>query len=105
MREELLDRFERSGMSGVEFAAYYGIKYTTFASWRQKRDRNRKQEHPANRGAAGELDGCALVEVTLQEEVKAAGMRIELPGGASVQVTNKAEAELAAELLKVLRSC
>ncbi len=34
-REMLLDEFEQSGMSGAEFARLIGIKYQTFAGWRQ----------------------------------------------------------------------
>jgi hypothetical protein len=33
----LLDEFEKSGMSGQAFAAWAGVKYPTFANWRQKR--------------------------------------------------------------------
>ena len=36
-REAILDEFDRSGMSGAEFAQYLGIKYQTFATWVQKR--------------------------------------------------------------------
>jgi len=98
MREELLDRFEHSGMSGAEFAAFYNIKYPTFASWRQKRERERKK-------AAGEPDGCTLVEVTLEEEPEHKGICIALPGGASVRILNPSQAELVAEVLKGLVSC
>src|ERR1700676_3445232 len=47
-REMLLDEWERSGGSAAQFADYVGIKYSTLASWIQKR---RKQ--------AG-LKGCLL---------------------------------------------
>lgn len=40
-REELLDEFERSGLSGKKFAALVGIKYPTFATWAQRRRRQR----------------------------------------------------------------
>ena len=36
-REGLLDEFERSGLSGRQFAELAGIKYQTFATWAQKR--------------------------------------------------------------------
>jgi len=32
-REAILEEFDRSGMSGTEFARHFGIKYPTFASW------------------------------------------------------------------------
>ena len=40
-REELLDTFEASGMSGAQFAQHHGIHVQTFASWIQKRRRAR----------------------------------------------------------------
>ena len=40
-REQLLDEFERSGMSGVKFAEFVGLKYQTFATWWLQRRRQR----------------------------------------------------------------
>jgi hypothetical protein len=40
-REQLLDEFEKSGLTGQKFAAVVGIKYQTFATWAQKRRRQR----------------------------------------------------------------
>ena len=40
-REQLLDEFERSGVSGQKFAELAGIKYQTLATWIQKRQRQR----------------------------------------------------------------
>jgi hypothetical protein len=45
-REAILDAFERSGMSGKAFAEHVGVKYQTFATWVQKRNRKRSQEDP-----------------------------------------------------------
>jgi hypothetical protein len=36
-REALLDEFEKSGMTGHAFSRWAGIKYQTFATWRQQR--------------------------------------------------------------------
>ena len=41
VREQILDDFERSGMSGRAFAKLHGIHQQTFASWIQKRRRAR----------------------------------------------------------------
>ena len=38
-RETLLDAFEQSAMSAAAFARLHGIRYPTFASWRQKREK------------------------------------------------------------------
>ncbi|MGH9354391.1 MAG: IS66 family insertion sequence element accessory protein TnpA [Terriglobia bacterium] len=40
-REQLLDEFERSGLTGQKFAELVGLKYQTFATWAQKRRRQR----------------------------------------------------------------
>lgn len=40
-REELLDEFERSGLSGAKFAELVGIKYQTFAAWAKRRREER----------------------------------------------------------------
>lgn len=45
-REELLAEYDRGGMSGVKFAQYIGIKYSTLAYWLQK---------PAASSRAGEV--------------------------------------------------
>jgi hypothetical protein len=43
-RESLLEEYDRSGMSGVKFAQYVGIKYSTLAYWLQSRRRHRQRE-------------------------------------------------------------
>src|SRR5580700_10592682 len=43
-REWLLEEYDRSGMSGVKFARYVGIKYSTLAYWLQRRRRHRERE-------------------------------------------------------------
>ena len=40
-REAVLDEFERSGLSGMRFAAGYGLKYPTFACWVLRRKKQR----------------------------------------------------------------
>ena len=40
-REQLLDKFEKSGLTGQKFAAFVGVKYRTFATWAQQRRRAR----------------------------------------------------------------
>lgn len=53
-REELLDEFERSGLSGPKFARVAGVCYQTFAGWMQKRRRARSgREGLSLSGASG----------------------------------------------------
>ena len=51
-REQLLDEFERSGLPGLKFAELAGIKYQTFATWAQKRRRQRGDDAAGNVTAA-----------------------------------------------------
>jgi hypothetical protein len=48
-RQELLAEFERSGMSGAEFAKWCGVKYTTFCGWRQSLRREKESVPEAGR--------------------------------------------------------
>ena len=43
-RDALLEEYDRSGMSGVRFAKYVGIKYTTLAYWLKRRRRLGERE-------------------------------------------------------------
>lgn len=63
-REALLDEQERSGMSAQAFAAHYGIKYQTFATWVQKRRRKRAGEEVAEQ-PGGDL---RLVEAVIERK-------------------------------------
>jgi transposase-like protein len=101
-REALLDEYERGGMSGKAFARHYGIKYQTFASWLQKRRGKRAAGQEAQAGCAGSL---RLVEAVIEAGSIGTGapgkaVRVELPGGASVEVSDARQAELVGRLLR-----
>lgn len=102
-REALLDEFERSGLTGQKFAALVGVKYQTFASWRHKRQKlgegRRKLDLAA--ASAGQTKSIQWFEaVTGTEEVRE--LRVDLPGGASVTISDGKQAALAARLLREL---
>jgi hypothetical protein len=111
-REELLDEFERGGLSGGKFAALVGVKYSTFASWVAKRKRARAGKSGAkNTTSVGAL---RLVEAMLPAgcEVhatsRAEALSVHLVGGMRLEITHESQARLAAALLKALeaaRSC
>lgn len=103
-REKLLDTFESSGMSGQKFAEHCGVKYTTFASWVQKRRRERN-EYPTKHDAPSESLLQSLAEVELAP-IKATneGLSIELPGGARMILDHPEQAPLAAALIYNLSS-
>jgi transposase-like protein len=100
-REEILDAFERSGVSGVEFAALVGVKYPTLASWIQQRRR---------RGGttAGTSSAKPVPEVRFLEAAVPAGpapLELELPGGVRLRVTEPAQVPLVVALLRGLGPC
>ena len=105
-RESLLEGYDRSGMSGVKFARYVGIKYSTLAYWLQSRRRKREREKLLMKAGAdteaGKSNGAwieAVVENGSQPRVPIGALRIYFAGGAYCQISSAGEAALAAELL------
>src|SRR5689334_8153543 len=108
-REALLDEFERSGSSGAQFAAYVGVKCSTFAAWAHKR---RRQKALAAAGApSDESTKTAAEPIRWWETVlesagkpssEAGVLQVHLPGGAQLDIANAQQAGLAAVLLEKL---
>jgi hypothetical protein len=101
-REALLDEFERSGLSGVKFAQLAGVKYPTFALWAQKRRKARQLA--LNEGASGQSMRFAeaVADRSTGVTIGTAGLTIELPGGARVQVQSPLQLQMVAELLRLV---
>jgi hypothetical protein len=59
-RESLLAEYDRSGMSGVRFAQYLGIKYTTLAYWIRSRRRQRQREKLVMKASADTKQAGAM---------------------------------------------
>ncbi|NOY01068.1 MAG: hypothetical protein GXP30_15275 [Verrucomicrobia bacterium] len=82
-RELILDSFETGALSGPEFAQVHGIKYRTFATWRQKRRRQRggydKTKSPAKSPSMeltlAEAAHIELVEAEPKSRRKSTGTR------------------------------
>ena len=114
-REALLDEFERCGVSAVQFAAHIGVKYQTFAHWRQMRSRKRQRGGgstplaPAALMPSGSSSGTRWVEAVIEaggdvEVPCGSGLRVALPGGASMEISDAAQMNLAAGLLRALEA-
>jgi transposase-like protein len=106
-REALLEEFARSGLSAAAFAQMAGIKYPTFANWRQQRRKaqGRSVGAPAEavaRGGAIRLLEAVVDNHTAQAIGSGAGLLIELPGGGRLTVSSPAHLAMAAELLALL---
>lgn len=107
-REAVLDEFERSGMPATKFAEHVGVKYSTFASWVQKRRRQRATAETTGtvKIKGREPAGLKWVEAAVQATMTghARGLMVHLPGGARMEVAEVSQALLAAELVRALAS-
>jgi hypothetical protein len=95
-REALLDEFERSGASASQFAKLAGVKYQASAGWVQRRRRR------CGAGGVQRVEGVRVLEAMVEERTFARGaqtLRVELPGGARIELTDPSQAALAAALL------
>ena len=107
-REQLLDEFERSGLPGLKFAELAGIKYQTFATWAQKRRRQRGDYAAAGVQLAKKKVQWleAVVAATPGGAVKTNTplLVLHLPGGARLEISDGQQVELAAALVRLLRT-
>jgi hypothetical protein len=106
-RESLLAEYDRSGMSGVRFAQYLGIKYTTLAHWLRSRRRQQEREKllmKASADAEAVRSNRRWIEAVVDKNgspapIPSGALRIYFAGGAYCQIGNTAELALAVELL------
>src|SRR4029434_3661492 len=78
-REALLSEFERSGMTGTQFARFSGVRYPTFMSWLQKR---RKEAWQKEQMAFPKPDHPRWLEARVEGEVpKSENVMVEMRGG------------------------
>lgn len=105
-REQLLDEFERSGLSGTKFAALAGIKYPTFAAWaharRQQRGGAANVKSSANPAASMRWLEAVLEQAQGPSGAGASALRVRLPNGAQLEICEAAQIPLAAALLAAL---
>ena len=87
-REQLLEEFRQSGLSGAEFCRRHSIKVTTFYYWRRL---GRTQSAPNQ-----------FIEVELARPARSSGLEIELGPNASFRLTDKDQIGLAAALVNEL---
>jgi hypothetical protein len=102
--EQILDEYERSGLSGPKFAALCGVKYQTFASWLQRRRRKHQSlaKRPGKPGSAPTK--IQWLEAQLRsggQPSSSATLVVHLPGGARAEVRPE-HINLAAALVRAL---
>jgi transposase len=106
-REMLLDELERSGGSAAQFANYVGIKYSTLASWIQKRRKRvgfkKSLVEPREGGRESSKSNGRWVEAIVEKnpaaQTQESSLRLHFRAGAYCEISNGREAVLAAELL------
>lgn len=111
-QEALLAEFDRSGMSGVAFAQWAGIKYPTFAAWLSKRRRTQGpspvEVTPLSETTAPtSTKPLHWVEAVMTPEMKSSAsvsvsLVVHLPDGVRMEVHDSRGATLAAEVLRQL---
>ena len=105
-REAILDAFEQSGMSGQAFAKQLGIKYTTFATWVQKR-RGESGKYPQKKLPQSPPAQITFVEAQIEkpsEAVLQTALEVQTAQGVKLMIRSQGEVALAAALIRSL-SC
>jgi hypothetical protein len=99
-REVLLEEYERSGMSGIAFAEKYGIKYTTLASWIQKKKKRTLSDLKEPEVGVGVQWVEAVVPEQRDHNEDGGPLIVRMGGGAVMEIFDCRGAMLAAEALK-----
>lgn len=97
-KQELIEAYEASGLSGPKFAELHGVKYQTLVSWLKKR----------RRAGAGGQALVAFVPAELEHEPRghAGTLPVELllPDGMRLVVHAAGQVELAVRIIRELQS-
>ena len=102
-RQELLEEFDKSGLSAPKYAALTGLKYQTFAGWLIQRRKQRDGMAPAV--LPDKQPTVQWLETVIQKAQAApplagSNLIVRLPSGATIEVANAAHAALAGEVLR-----
>jgi hypothetical protein len=97
-REALLAEFDRSGVSGAQFARLTGIRYQTFTGWLHLRRRVGRKGLPARKRKPVTWVEAAVLPVAAEP----APLRVQLPGGAWLDLSSSAQMRSAVLLLREL---
>lgn len=100
-REVLLAEFDRSGLSGKQFARLSGINYSTFQYWLQcRKGRSSVPKEPTARPE----QPAAWLEAVVQQAVPTGtvGLMLHLPGGVRAEISGPLQIQLAVALVRAL---
>ena len=96
-RDEILGAYSGSGMTGKQFAAYVGMKYSTLMSWIGK-------AHQAGKLVHGTCKEPAMkwVEATVENGIECEALIVEIGKNVRMQVASPRQAALAGEIIRAL---
>jgi transposase-like protein len=116
-RAAILGEFERSGLSGPQFARVAGINYQTFATWRQQQQKSRTgsrlrlpDKAPAALLPRTDDNSFHFAEVVVQAataDLRSTGatmLRVHLRDGVHLEIRDAGEVALAVQLIKALQT-
>jgi hypothetical protein len=102
-RQELLEEFDKSGLSAPKYAALTGLKYQTFAGWliqrRKQRDGMVPAVHPDKQPTVQWLE-TVIEKAQAAQTVPSSNLIVRLPSGVMIEVANAAHAALVGEVLR-----
>lgn len=99
-REAMLAEYERSGMTGAQFARFVGVRYSTLMYWLQKR---RKQAAQGEERVSSRNDHPRWLEARVEGEVpNSEKVVVEMGGGIRMLIGNQTQATLAGEVLRAI---
>ena len=100
-REAMLAEYERSGMTGAQFARFVGVRYSTLMYWLQKR---RKGVGQGEETARARNDHPRWLEGRVEGEVSKSREKVvvEMGGGIRMLIGNRRQAALAGEVLRAM---
>ena len=103
-REQLLDEFERSGLSGAKFAQLVGIKYQTFATWAARRRKQRGSVSvPAKAAEPVRWLEAVVSDAKAPGSQLTTAVKVRLSTGVWLEVSQLSQVSLAAALVQALQ--
>jgi hypothetical protein len=102
-QENLLDEFERSGLSGAKFAELAGIKYQTFAAWAARRRKQRGGiQAPAKSPDPVQWLEAVITEAKAPSPIAVAPVKLRLARGECIEVGELNQVTLVVALARAL---
>jgi lambda repressor-like predicted transcriptional regulator len=97
-RREILDEFEKGGISAAQFARITGLKYSTLAGWLQRARRTRSESRKRARS------GLQLVEAVVDQAQRPGegAVVVYLPGQVRLELSSLPQVPVVAALAKAL---